>query len=242
MNIAKLLLLGVLSMTRAEDAPAERWPVFKARANIDTIKRGTHARDHVAFDAFQDVPVAPSVEGYSDVKMSLSPQSGSVEDFDFDLSMKLDDLGAESRNVQFNGSGVYNGSPFTFSGPIDHVKMSYYQTSKYNSIHKYDAIVFKERDMVLDIDPSKVKVDGADVNVEFLVSEIKKALTKHKSEIQDADQEHLKHFPMDIAMPYVFFFYAVQFSQDVSITPDGKFVQLDFAWDHFPFLSKLKKH
>ena len=48
-----------------------------------------------------------------------------VEDFDFDLHLEADYMGAESSKLVYEGAGKYNGADFTFSGPISMLKLQY---------------------------------------------------------------------------------------------------------------------
>ena len=52
--------------------------------------------------------------------------------------------------------------------------------------------------------------------------------------MQDAKKEMIKDFPMDLAVPFVFMFYATQFAQDVKF--EGKAIQLDFSLSHLNLL------
>jgi len=66
--------------------------------------------------------------------------------------MSKDDMGAESKELTFRGSGNYGGSQFNFNAPIDHLKFQYKLGSKYNNDMKYDALVFEEQPFVIDVD------------------------------------------------------------------------------------------
>jgi len=56
---------------------------------------------------------------FNDVTVSIVPANGaSVADFDFDLHVEKDYLGAESEKLAYEGKGTYNGVGFSFSGPV----------------------------------------------------------------------------------------------------------------------------
>jgi hypothetical protein len=46
------------------------------------------------------------------------PKEGSVEDFDFDLSLTTDNMGLSSTGLMVKGSGLYKNKEFDFEGPI----------------------------------------------------------------------------------------------------------------------------
>ena len=80
-------------------------------------------------------------------------------------------------------------------------------------------------------------VIGADLDtlkISELSTAIAENLTRIKSEVQDAKKELIKDFPMDLAVPFVFMFYATQFAQDIQFV--GKHIQLDFSLDHLNLL------
>lgn len=74
--------------------------------------------------------------------IDLLPLEGKVDKFDLDLSLEKDNMGASSKNIGYKGKGKYDGTEFTFSGPINEVEMKYAQTTKYNHDHQYEAMVF----------------------------------------------------------------------------------------------------
>ena len=76
--------------------------------------------------------------------MSIAPLLGKVEDFDFDLTYKTDNMGASSKNLGYVGRGRFNGADFTFSGPISQFEMKYALGQKYNNKQEYNALVLEE--------------------------------------------------------------------------------------------------
>lgn len=50
------------------------------------------------------------------------PKEGELADFDFDINLSTEDLGAETKNLKVTGSGKHDGTDFTFSAPIGHMK------------------------------------------------------------------------------------------------------------------------
>jgi hypothetical protein len=92
---------------------------------------------------FQDHSINDT-DSFSDVTISLSPQKGSVQDFDFDLSFQKDNVGARSSNLAVEGKGQHKGSDFNFKADIKNLDFKYALGTKYNHDHEYDALVFLE--------------------------------------------------------------------------------------------------
>ena len=65
--------------------------------------------------------------------------------------------------MKYVGKGVYNGSEFTFSGPINMFKISYGLDSHHNADAGFDQNLFDERPHTIDIDPANLKVDGVEL-------------------------------------------------------------------------------
>lgn len=149
----------------------------------------------------------------------------------------MDDLGAETKSALFTGKGKYKGADFSFSGPIDHAKLSYFKTTERNDNLQYDAIVFKEKDFVLDISESKLTINGAAVPKGDLLSTLKAGLIKHKKLMQKGDSEAIKHYPADMVFPWSLFFALTRFAQDLRITPEH--VEMDYSFNYFP-VAKMK--
>jgi len=71
---------------------------------------------------------------FADVTASVLPADGASEaDFDFDLHVEKDYLGAESSKLAYEGKGTYDGVAFTFSGPVAMLKLQYALGDKWNS-------------------------------------------------------------------------------------------------------------
>ena len=123
-----------------------------------------HARDQEVFHAFTDVPVNVTGTSLSYASVSIVPLSGNVKDFDFDLSIKTDNMGVSSKNLGYQGEGTLNGHKFTFSGPISEFEMKYAMGQKYNHYLKYNAWVFEEYTTTLKMNEGDLKVEGADLS------------------------------------------------------------------------------
>lgn len=73
-------------------------------------------------------------------------------------------MGAESSKLVYEGAGKYNGADFTFSGPINMLRLSYGLGKMYNQELKYDANVFELKDYTFDVSQSALKVEGAELS------------------------------------------------------------------------------
>jgi hypothetical protein len=69
-----------------------------------------------------------------------------------------------------------------------------------------------------------------------LVNAVSNNLLRLKEEIGDANKEVIKSFPMDLAFPFVFMFYGVQFAQKVELS--GKYGSFEFNLEHMSLLRK----
>ena len=191
MKSLNCLVFSVFTLTRMVSAEATT-PPFKVRANSELIQKAFHFRDQEVLRVFQGLSL-PLLEGQgiSGLSFSLQPQTGDLADFDFDLSISNEDVGASSSNVAFTGKGEMGDSDFTFSGPIDSIKMQYALGSKFNHEHSYDSLVFQEKSFVLTIDAEKIAVEGAELtaeNKQALADSLSKKLIEMKVNIQDAEQ------------------------------------------------------
>lgn len=146
MRFIVALLIGVLSVTRASGEPEKSsLSPFKIRVNTDVFKKAFNSRDQEVLRTFKDTLITVSDDSkFSDLVVSLIPQKGEVKDFDFDLSIAKENVGATTNNLAFEGTGKYDGQDFTFKGPIDLFKMYYSLSTKFNHDHNYDALVFVE--------------------------------------------------------------------------------------------------
>ena len=94
MKIVQALLIGVLSLTRAETDKQALAP-FKFRVNGETIKKMFRSRDQEIFNTFTDTPLTAEADSkFTDLQVSIHPQTGEQKDFDFNLSIKSEDVGA----------------------------------------------------------------------------------------------------------------------------------------------------
>jgi hypothetical protein len=85
MRFVTALLIGVLSLTRADETPQAP---FKFRVNTDIFKTAFGKRDQEIFKVLHDQPVKVADDSkLSDITVSVNPLSGEIKDFDFDLSV-----------------------------------------------------------------------------------------------------------------------------------------------------------
>ena len=80
------------------------------------------------------------------------------------MNLSTEDLGGESKNLKYFGTGKYNGREFHFEGHIKHLKIQYHMVSKFNKDFSYDANVFEQNPFVLDVQDSDLTVTGGELD------------------------------------------------------------------------------
>jgi hypothetical protein len=104
---------------------------------------------------------------FSDLVASLLPAKGiEFADFDFDLHLTKDYLGAQSDKLVYQGTGKFEGNDFTFSGPVNMLKMQYALGKKFNAEMKYNANIFELKEYNFDVSPASLTVEGAELSAE----------------------------------------------------------------------------
>ena len=102
---------------------------------------------------------------------------------------------------------------------------------------QYDALVFEEDPFIVDVSESALEVTGVELDAEARKELVKLFVDRchsFKTEVQSANKDVVKSFPMDTMVPFVFMFYATQFAEKVNF--GSKFVQLDFSFDKLNML------
>ena len=221
------------------------------------LKKYFHSRDQLIFDAFSGVEIkVANTSRFSNINLSMIPQSGEVEDFDFNLIVSNDEVGVSSDNLAFEGIGHYDGKEFGFKGLVTDFKMVWGKSLTYSHILETKAISFDEKPFQLDIDPSKIIiVNGTNLNQETLselTSEVLDTLNTMKEDLlqgirlekfdrhyQFFKSKMLKNFPLDITSPPIYVMYFVQLAHNIRY--DGKYLHLEFNLDKFDVLEPEQK-
>jgi hypothetical protein len=238
MNLKTLLALtlGVVMVTRIEAAPTQA--PLQGRINTELLASVFHKRDQEVLNVVKGMKIDD--EGlFTDVTASILPSKNiAFEDFDFDLHLKNDYLGAESSKLIYEGSGKYNGADFTFSGPVNMVKLRYALGKKYNPEIKYWANVFEPAEYLFDVSDAGLKVEGADLTAgdkKQLLTMLTNQVESVKDKCLAGKDEIVPNFPMDVAVPFVGMFYFVQFAEKVEF--EEKFMSMGLSLKHFEMLS-----
>ena len=186
------LILSALLGSASVMAESVQSP-FQMRFNSQPVKQAFHSRDHEMFHSFWNFPfkMYPSVRSlqFSDLRLNLLPQKGSVEDFDFDLEMAQDKVGVSSSNVMVKGTGKFKGKEFEFEGPLSSIRSQYGyvqpDASKIMRCGSSDDLAWKEADaFVIDISEKDFKVTTLNaIERSELIYSIKYALTSSKSKV-----------------------------------------------------------
>lgn len=158
------LTLGIIMVTRCEAAPTQA--PFQGRINTELISSVFHRRDQEILNVLKDMQIVGDSK-FSDVTATILPAKDiKFADFDFDLKLQKDYMGAESAKLVYEGKGQYNGADFTFSGPIKMLKLQYGLGKKYNSEMKYEANIFELKEYKFDVSTSDLIVEGATLSAE----------------------------------------------------------------------------
>ena len=89
----------------------------------------------------------------------------------------------------------------------------------------------------MDVSESALEVTGVELDADARTELVKLFVDRcnsFKTEIQSANKDVVKSFPMDTMVPFVFMFYATQFAESVKF--GTKFVQMDFSFDKLNML------
>ena len=133
------LFLGYVSISQVD--AGELTPPLKMRLNSEVFKNVIHRRDQELLKNFDRMSLVPSHGEEAATKHSLSNLRASIlvrdgvshDDFDFDLHVEKDYFGAESSELQYEGTGTADGKEFTFKGPIDMLKLKYALKDEFNA-------------------------------------------------------------------------------------------------------------
>lgn len=102
---------------------------------------------------------------------------------------------------------------------------------------KYVANIFEEKDFVFNVDEKALKVEGVtldDAARTELVNKFTSRVHGYKAEVQKAGKDVVADFPMDTMVPFVFMYYAIQFSETYKF--DNDFIEMGFSYDHLKLL------
>lgn len=128
------------------------------------IKNVFYKRDQEILKVVKDMSLIGN-DKFTDVSASLVPAKEiNFDDFDFDMHLEKEYMGAESAKLVYQGAGKYNGADFTFSGPVEMLKLQYEMGKKWNAEMKYNANNFELKEYKFDVSTSGLKVEGAELS------------------------------------------------------------------------------
>ena len=105
MNLRTFLALtmGIVMVTRIEAAPTQS--PFQGRINTELIAGVFHKRDQEILNVLKDIQLADGSK-FTDVSATILPTKDiKFADFDFDLHMEKEYMGAESSKLFYEGKG-----------------------------------------------------------------------------------------------------------------------------------------
>lgn len=117
---------------RVTAAPAQA--PFRIRLNKNLITKIIHLRDQEIFKVFEDVELTDEDwEHASAIKFSLEPSGVALDDFDVDLQLSKEYLGAETDKVAASGTvTLKDGTEVAFTAPVPLAKIQYTLGTKWN--------------------------------------------------------------------------------------------------------------
>lgn len=122
------LLCGLLTLNTPVVQADQVQPPLRFRFSTQAWRKFTQFRDQDVFIIFKDNQVDYSEENTTQVEKvqsSLQPQKGSIDDYDFDLKLKGDYLGAEANDLELAGKVTVKGEEYDFKVPIKLAKFKY---------------------------------------------------------------------------------------------------------------------
>lgn len=211
-----------------------------------------HMRDQEVFKTFTDVVVggegdnATTLENFEKITFSLQPPEGTEEDFDFDVFITKEYLGAESTKVEVKGvATLKDGTEVPFTAPVPLVKLQYELGSEENAQYKFDALKFFEKEWTfktgdisgegLTPEASKEIASAIDTNIDNFKTKFEKGGKK------DGSMIYIENFPMDTVIPMAALYYVVQFSETFEIQED-KYITLGFDLNHYKMLTEKQNN
>jgi hypothetical protein len=116
MNYSTILSLFLGYVSIAQVAADVATPPLKTRINSEVLFRVIHRRDQEMLKVFADMSLAPghgesvTENRLGDLRASLTARDGiNHDDLDFELHVEQDYFGAESSELQYEGTGTVDG-------------------------------------------------------------------------------------------------------------------------------------
>ena len=153
--IKTLLASGLLicGLTRVSSVGAK--PVqspLKFRINKKVITRIINLRDQDAFKVFENVELSEGLENAQSITFSLQPSGDAPENFDLDVHIEKEYLGAETDKATINGvATLQDGTEVPFTAAVPLIKLQYAQGTKYSNDYKIDQLVFEQKEWTFKI-------------------------------------------------------------------------------------------
>jgi len=215
MKFSTLFAIAAL-LTRSQDIGVKadsKQPPLQTRVHLGMWKKSLLARDQEVLRAFEDMAMFDvEHDKFSQTTASLKPAKGDFDNFDFDIHLAQDYLGAESDNLVIEGKGIYDGSHFTFKLPVTQGKVRYALDSVENKDLGHEMKMLKYQEHVFSTDNSQFAVSGVTLSEDdnaALLKEIDMITNSRVQDLREGNKEVVaKNFPMDAAAPFVALYYA----------------------------------
>lgn len=249
MSLKTLLICGIwlcsTFMVAHVSAEASQSPL-RIRINKNILKKIINMRDQEMFKSFKDteVAMAESSELLEKITYSLSPVDGvDLDDFDLDVSITKEYLGAETDKVKVSGTATLkDGTEVPFTGPVPLVKLQYELGTKLNEKFNVDALHFNHKEWTFKCGELTGEGLSAEVGQEVATA-IDKNVDEFKTKFEKGDKkgemQYIENFPMDTIIPMASLYYVVQFSENFD--DSDKFITLGFGLTHYKMLTEKQQ-
>jgi hypothetical protein len=209
------LFLGYVSVSQVAAGTAT--PPVRARLNAEVFERVFHKRDQEILKVFSNMKLTPGhgeavkANRLENLSASLAPKDGvNFDDLDFELHLQKDFFGAQSSELQYQGTGEVAGAKFSFSGPVDMFRLKYTMSRKFSEQLNFEQNLFEEQEFLLDTPAAGLTVTGADLTDDeraLLLSRLSSEVTSIKDTASAGKVEAFGQFPVDTIIPFVVLYY-----------------------------------
>ena len=161
----------------------------------------------------------------SQLKASVFPKNGDVEDFDFEISLNdpnLGYLGGEGKDLMIKGSGIgANGEAFSFEADIERLRMELEKSEETDpEILKFNPNALNLAVQDLQFSIGELRSDYGDADFSLLLKEqVRSAVVDAYDGIWDGDMDKLSNLPVESFLPILLMKHLGTFAKQFEIAP-----------------------
>jgi len=211
--------------------------------NTNALSNIVHLRDQEVFKVFEDVELKDNedLKYASMIKFSLQPNGVALDDFDLDVHLSKEYLGAETDKVTVSGTvTLKDGTDVPFTAPVPLVKLQYALGTRYDDDYKIDRNEYLEKEWVFKTGAVAGEGLSSAASTEIATaidSYIEDFKVKFEKGAKKGDMDHIfNDFPMDTFIPMAAVYYASKFAGDIDF--GDNFLELGFSLSHFKMLTE----